>query len=428
MTPAKLMPDLLKSHLPSSLKSGPQIAAFLALAGSASLVLVSVWVSERFLEAAIVALIWCWMRDRRELSFRMPFLLPLGLFFGWTVCAGFGAGDHPFNRYTLGKFYILLLLIVVPAIVRGTGRVVWIYRAVFAVAAVAATAGLAQFIADPHRSLMDRITGFMSTWMNYSGQLMLVLVALSAYAFCYGLGKRWWVAGLGLLIVAALVLSLTRSTLIGAAAGVGAVVLLRRPLLIAAMMAIVLLLFIAAPAGIQNRFRSGLNPEDPNTRNRIELLQTSIRLIRDHPWFGVGPRAVWHEALRYRGTNEYPDWLYQHMHNNFLQITAERGLPGLLLWLWLMGRLAWDAFRVYVGAGSGGAARNGKNPKTEALMASTAALGALAALLTAGMFEYNFGISVVMILFLYIVGAPYAFLKGGTAAGENISRIGKQNN
>lgn len=410
MTLAKRMLELLRQSLPSSLKSGPQRAAFLALAGCAALVLSGLWVSERLLEAAIIALIWMWWRDHTAFSFRTPFLLPLGCFLVWTLIAAAVAGDNPFHRHTLGKFYLLLILFIVPPIVRGAGRAAWIFRAIFVVAAVASILGLAQFFADPHRGLTDRITGFMSTWMNYSGQLMLVLVALSAYAFCFGLGRRWWVLFLALLIILPLILSLTRNAWLGAAVGLGVVILLRRPRLVPVFFVLLVLLFIASPSGIRQRFLSALNPSDPNTANRIELVQTSVRLIREHPWFGVGPNSVYREALHYRGTSGYPNWMYQHMHNNFLQIAAERGLPGLILWLWFMGRLAWDAHRVYRKAGSGCAQGNGELPTAEAMMASTAALGAWAALLTAGLFEYNFGISAIMILFLFIVGSPYAFL------------------
>jgi O-antigen ligase len=368
-----------------------------------------------FLVAVIVAVAWRWTCDHKEFSFRMPFLLPLGFFFGWTMVAAFAAGDNPLNRHTLGKFYLLLLLVLVPAINRGAGRTIWIYRATCAVAAIAALRGLEQFITDPKRDLMHRIAGFQSTWMNFSGQLMLVLVVLSAYAFCYGMVKRWWVLSLGLLIAAALILSYTRNAWLGAAVGIGVVALLLRHLrFIAGMIALLVLLYLVAPQSIQRRFQSGLNPEDPNTANRFEVWETSIRLIRAHPWIGVGPESVQREALHYRGTNEYPDWLYQHMLNNFLQIAAERGLPGLLLWLWFMGRLAWDAFRVYRRFKSRSALEG--FPAPEALMASTAALGAWAALMVAGLFEYNFGISVVMILFLFIIGAPYAFLDEQTVA------------
>jgi putative inorganic carbon (hco3(-)) transporter len=408
------MKNRLTSFLPSSLRLGPDLIAFVSLGGCVAFVLLSIWISEMFMVAAIIAAAWGWTRDREKFSFRMPFFVPLGFFFAWTMVSALAAGDNPLNRHTLGKFYLLLLLVLSPAMVRGAGRTIWIYQATFTVAAIAALGGLLQFIADPKRDLMNRITGFQSTWMNYSGQLMLVLVALSAYAFCYGMVRRWWVLSLGLLIVAALVLSYTRNAWIGAAVGIGVAALLLRHLrFIAGMIAMLVLFYLVAPQSIKHRIQSGLNPGDPNTANRIEVWKTSIRLIRAHPWVGVGPESVWGEALHYRGTNEYPDWLYQHMLNNFLQIAAERGLPGLLLWLWFMGRLAWDAFSVHSRSRSG--AILGSVDAKEALMASTAAIGAWAALMVAGLFEYNFGISVVMIPFLFITGAPYAFLDRQTA-------------
>ncbi len=397
------MPEKLRSCLPVSLNNGPETVAFLAFAGAVSSVLVSLWLAERFMEVAIVAALWSWIRDRRLFNIRLPFLLPLGVFFAWTLAASWAAGENPVNRHTLGKFYLLVLLILAPTIIRGTGRMVWVCRSVFVVAAVASLVGLAQYAVQPDRSLMDRITGFQSTWMNYSGQLMLVMVLLCAFMFCCGPGKKWWIATLGLLIAAPLILSQTRNAWAGSAIGLVLIVLLRRALFVPVLLAALLIGYLAAPASLQQRFLSGLNPADPNTANRIELFHTSLRLIRANLWFGVGPNSVERAALRYRGTDSYPSWLYQHMHNNLLQITAERGIPGLLIWLWFMGRLAWDSWCVYRGSrrGAGG---------SEALLASTAALGAWAALFMAGMFEYNYGSSPVMILFLFAIGAPYAFL------------------
>jgi O-antigen ligase len=171
--------------------------------------------------------------------------------------------------------------------------------------------------------------------------------------------------------------------------------------------ALIPLLYFGSPEIIKQRYRSSLDFNDPNTANRIELFQTSIRLIRDNPWLGVGPKNVNQEALRYRGNNEFPNWLYQHMHNDFTQVAAERGIPGLLLWLWLMGRLAWDALRVYRSARKNPAENEGP------MVISTAALGAWAALLAAGMFEWNFGDSEPLTLFLFMVAAPYAIRVAG---------------
>ncbi len=404
----------LKSRLPHSLADGPEVVLFVAVACAVSSVMISIWLAERFLEVAIVALIWRWARNRKPPRLRLPFLLPLGVLFVWTMTAACVAGENPFSRHTVGKFYILVLLFLVPAAIRGARRALWAFHALFAAAAVASIAGLVQFIVDPHRSLLDRITGFQSTWMNFSGQLMLVLVMLCAYAFCFGLGKRWWVLILGLLVAAAITLSLTRNAWAGAVIGIGTVFLLRRPRLIAGLAVVLVILALAAPSNLQQRFITGFNPADPNTANRIELFQTSMRMIRDNPWFGVGPSSVARAALHYRSSKEYPDWLWQHMHNNFFQIATERGIPGLLIWLWFMSRLAWDAWKVYRNSIRGGAKRSAEAGRSEALLASIAALGAMAALMIAGLFEYNYGSSPVLIVFLLVAGAPYAFVDDST--------------
>ena len=117
----------------------------------------------------------------------------------------------------------------------------------------------------------------------------------------------------------------------------------------------------------------------------------------------MGPKTVNTQALRYRGTREFPDWLYQHMHNNFLQIAAERGLPGLALWIWFMLQLAREALAVLRSV------RAGLEPDRDALVAASTALGAETALVVSGLFEYNFGDSEVLTLFLFIMAAPRAF-------------------
>jgi O-antigen ligase len=125
-------------------------------------------------------------------------------------------------------------------------------------------------------------------------------------------------------------------------------------------------------------------------------------------------------ASRYQEEEkEFPDWLYQHMHNNPLQIAAETGIPGLLIWFWLMGQLAWDAWKRYQYARRSNFNGN-ENYRQEALVASTAALAAWVALMVAGLFEYNFGDSEVLTFFLFLMSAPYAF-----AASDADSPVGK---
>jgi len=85
-----------------------------------------------------------------------------------------------------------------------------------------------------------------------------------------------------------------------------------------------------------------------------------------------------------------------HLHNDFLQVAAERGLPALAVWLWFITAVVrdnWQRFRA--------------SPRFERYL-SAGGLAATAALLTAGLFEYNFGDSEVLMLFLILITVPAA--------------------
>ncbi len=83
-----------------------------------------------------------------------------------------------------------------------------------------------------------------------------------------------------------------------------------------------------------------------------------------------------------------------HLHNNFLQIAAERGLPALAIWIWFIVALIRDLWRRF---------KSG-----EERFLAAAGLASVAALLTGGLFEYNFGDSEVLMLFLIVSTLPAA--------------------
>ncbi len=402
------MSNLLQTCLPITLQGGAQRASFLFLAGSVSLALVSIAASQILLAGAILGAVFLWKRQGWRPGLPAVFLWSLFLLLLWTAGAVFASGGS-LRAALIRKFILFSLLLVVPLLARGTEKILWIYHAVFAVSAVSAIAGLVQFAFNPDRSLLDRIKGFMSIWMTFSGLLMLVLVALIAYLVCLGWRKHLWGIPLFVVLTAALYLSQTRSAWLGATLGVAAILVLKRPRAILGLAALLLALYLVSPASFQNRLRSGWNPNDPNTRNRIELFGTTLRLIRDHPWLGVGQRVSL-EAPKYRGSQEFPDWMYLHMHNNFLQIAAERGIPGLILWLSFMLQLGWHALRVFLTPGGSANADSGDSREAASFVAA-AAIGGWVALLAAGMFEYNFGDSEILTLFLFMMSAPFALKK-----------------
>jgi O-antigen ligase len=119
-------------------------------------------------------------------------------------------------------------------------------------------------------------------------------------------------------------------------------------------------------------------------------------MIQDRPIFGVGPVMIPQERAYYGANPRISDDFYMHLHNNVIQIAAERGVPTLIFWFWLLGSIMytnWNTLRRRRGPG-----------RLESLFYPAAAIGGVVCLFVSGLFEYNFGDSEVLILFLVLTG------------------------
>ena len=67
---------------------------------------------------------------------------------------------------------------------------------------------------------------------------------------------------------------------------------------------------------------------------RVLMWEDGIRLVREHPWFGVGMETVrvHYREWSIRGFIQYH--VQSHFHSTYLQLAVERGIPTLLAWLW----------------------------------------------------------------------------------------------
>jgi O-antigen ligase len=200
----------------------------------------------------------------------------------------------------------------------------------------------------------------------------------------------------------ALVASQTRSAWIGAVIGLAVVALLRAPRLLWLVGAATAAVLVLRPAAVTERLTLG----DASTSDRYYMWQAGVDMVLDKPIFGQGPGMVLAVYPRYRWP-EATHPMQPHLHNNLLQVAAERGLPGLAFFLWWAVALFAVAIRE---------ARRSAAESPGAGGAAGGALAALAAVFAAGLFEYNLGDSEVLMLALLLTAVPFALRQGRTAA------------
>ena len=79
-----------------------------------------------------------------------------------------------------------------------------------------------------------------------------------------------------------------------------------------------------------------------SNQHRIVTWRTGLEMIRAHPWFGLGPEEVKLQFNSYVPADiprPLPEGWYGHLHNIYLQYAAERGIPTMLLMLWMLGQI-----------------------------------------------------------------------------------------
>jgi O-antigen ligase len=296
----------------------------------------------------------------------------------------------------------LLLFAIVPAVydlARGP-RASLAADVIISVGAASAVFGIIQYGVLHYDNLGQRPQGTLTHYMTYSGLLMLV-IGTAAARLIFGSRDRTWPALVMPALVVALVLTFTRNAWIGACVAVGLLFVLKDFRLSALLPVILAALFVFAPQGIINRLTSTFDAQDPANQDRFAMIEIGARMVRDYPLTGVGPNMVPVVYEDYR-----PDYAVNetnpHLHNVPLQIAAERGVPALLVWFWFVGAVAASLFRMF-------------RLRHERVLAG-AALASVAAMLAAGLFEYNFGDSEFLMLLLVLITLPFAAARTEDAA------------
>ena len=257
--------------------------------------------------------------------------------------------------------------------------------------------GLVEWLAGAD-NLDARVSGGLSVYMTYAG-LLLVFVPLLGSRGLSG-GRR--ISRVADAIVAAagvfaIALTLTRSAYLGLAIGLLVVLLAARPRLALVAPFGIALFVVIMPLAVRDRLMSATNSRDVTMNDRVAMWKAGATMIRERPLFGVGPGRVKALYPVYRVSG----WVEPrpgHLHNNVVMIAAETGIPSLLAYLWFVGAFFAAALRQVRGLARGEPLRG----------VTLGAIGAMASIFAAGMFEYNFGDVEVLIATLVVATLPFA--------------------
>jgi O-antigen ligase len=377
---------------------------------------ISITVTQAFLAAAAVAYLIHLLHSRPAIS-SPPLKLPLLLFCLTTLNSILWA-EHPAGGWVavrkLVLFLILLLSVNLVASARHLGA---LFRGFFFISALGSLVGIAQFVIQYHsvRHLhhdrvyyymtLTRIHGFMGHWMNFGGQQMLVFTALLAFLLLSpglakgfpagqeGKGLYWLVMAV---VATSLVLTFTRGVWLGCFVATLYIVAKWKPHTLWVIPVLLVVAYLAAPSMIRRRVSLAFHPtDDPALAIRLEMWGAGLRMVREHPWVGVGPENIPQVYTQYLPPGTTPMAGYHdHLHDNLLQLAAERGLPCLMAWLWFMLALGWNILRI-------------RGRLSSERWVADAALAAWLAFLAEGFFEYNFGTSPVLMVFLFLMSTPF---------------------
>ena len=151
------------------------------------------------------------------------------------------------------------------------------------------------------------------------------------------------------------------------------------------------LLVIQVPFWMTDRFRS-LVTGAGTLALRVDLWRASVRMVRDHWWWGVGPdNFLYYFREAYLPAPDYPEPNLSHPHNLILHFWLALGLPGLL---WLIATLAafiWTARRL----------TRFLPPESTSRALVIAALAALGYSLAHGLVDQSFLLPDLMVLFWF---------------------------
>ena len=312
-----------------------------------------------------------------------PFLIKIvfitGMAFAvWSLLSLTGAINYREGYWEIGRhlLHLVLIFIIMTAVAQEPAQLLKICCAVTIISLLHGLVGILQFYEIAFTNLPGNYKpyGFMTN-RNLFGSAQAFLLPFAIYTFYAG--KRSWkmVAAFAFtIIVVSLLLSQTRSAwLSGASIFIVALLLVlifvpsqRKKWMVSSLAAIgvtaiviSLLIFsdkeselaksVTERAASLTLNTSAQSAADVNTSERLKMWKKTVSMIKDHPLTGVGS-GNWKVVIPFYGLANTvfakgyfaPD----RVHNTYLQIASETGVPGAIFYFGMWVLIAVTGFKV----------------------------------------------------------------------------------
>jgi putative inorganic carbon (HCO3(-)) transporter len=349
---------------------------------------ISIAVSQTALFAALVLLIFV-LIDRDEIRLLRS---PIDVFFLFYVAAELLSTIFAVDKLQSLIYARRLLLIAAFYVVRTTARKEADLRNLLTAfglgVLVMAAVGIYRHYSGLNPNRLQPFQDYMTT----GGILMMALLMLVPIIVHVAtpLRVRILSALASIPILLALLLTFTRSSWLGALAGLVVVGVLRAKVILVAAVVIVLLFVLVAPPGFIDRARSSFDLSHPSNQGRLLMWKTGVAIFLDNPLVGVGDIGIEKVYDKYA-----PPWQERqgHLHNNLLMWLVTLGILGTIALLAFFLKILQIEFLSL--------------KATSSWLTNSLALGAIAvffAFHVNGLFEWNFGDAEPMTVFYAILG------------------------
>ncbi len=381
--------------------------SFYLMAVGAALSLNSIALSEIFLALGIFIAIVEHIKEKRSIFYHVSYL-PLILFVFWSVLSVIFSENIYVGFNGLRKVWILLALCFLPGTLKNfkEKKINFFVNFLALSLSVSSIYAIYQFLTTSN-PILHRIKGFSDHPMTFSGTLSLSLIFLVIYLF-ESRSKNYFILISVILGFFALIFSLTRCYWIAVAISLIFYFLMKRKFkFLLFFIGTVTLFFLISPHFVKYRAEHILDYRESGNKARIEMWKAGIKMIEKHPFFGVGINMVKIEGSKYLKNPDFPIGFFMHLHNDYLQMAAERGIPALIFYIIFFMMLLYYFFIFFR-----------KHKSSNIIIFSKSLFFVLITFLVAGFFEYNFGDSEVFILLVFLVSMPFSLFENEELENE----------